>query len=303
MSIEPERTAQRRGERGGYRRERQAHLLAGEPKQPERALEGRRICLGEEELHEGMQTRSELMCLHSLTCVEKTADLDHLAGQEVRKDGDNPAPSEGKRRQERCIVPRIQLHPIPDTRRDLGEFPDGVPRLLDGADVRMRRQLCEMTDGEIYARAGGDVIDDDRQLRSIRHRVEMTGNPVVRPFVVIRRHNEQGIRPVRSGETGIGNGARRRRRADTHDIGAASVDQLSRPRDELQPLPVRKSCCLPRRPAYANGGDSASDLPLDQSRERFPIDSPLAEGGRQRRADAAKKRRFGCLLHVSHLAI
>ena len=125
--------------------------------------------------------------------------------------------------------------------------------------------------------AGGNVVEDDRNVDRVRNGGEMLHKTALRGLVVVRRDGEQRVdaRTLRGpGERDRGRGAVR---AAARNDGHTAVDGAHAALDERHALVVAQRRSFAGRATDDDGVGAALDLTLNETVEGFEIDTVAAK--------------------------
>ncbi len=143
------------------------------------------------------QRREILVDLPGRGHVARLDQLDHLTDlrpDQVARDRDVPDGAQTDVAERGPIVAAVDL----EVRRCLGHQPghalEVTRGVLHGDDVGTLRQLQQRVVLDPRRGPSRDVVDDDRELGSVGHALEVRDQPALRRLVVVRRHHEQSIR-------------------------------------------------------------------------------------------------------------
>ena len=115
----------------------------------------------------------------------KIAGLGQKKNDTLTSSGEYPLPELTPRQHEKSLGTVVQ---------DALHLPDVARRLLDADDVAEVGGAAERgLGGHVDARAARDVVEDHRQGRMLRDGAEMLVEPLLRRFVVIGRHAQNGV--------------------------------------------------------------------------------------------------------------
>lgn len=119
-------------------------------------------------------------------------DIVGAAGLDVRHDRDDPLAAQGKQRYDLVVVARIDVDIA--QRGHLRRGGDVAVGLFDRHDIWVLRQGGDGFGFDVHPRAGRDVIEQDRQVHRVRHGGVVGHEAALGGFVVVRRHQQQGVR-------------------------------------------------------------------------------------------------------------
>ena len=112
----------------------------------------------------------------------------------VRRHGDHAVASAAHQLDGHAVVARQHEKSLGTVVQDALHLPDVARRLLDADDVAEVGGAAERgLGGHVDARAARDVVEDHRQGRMLRDGAEMLIETLLRRFVVIGRHAQNGV--------------------------------------------------------------------------------------------------------------
>ena len=152
-----------------------------------------------------------------------------------------------------------------------------VAGFLDAGNVRMLGECLICLRRAADACAGGNVVEDDRNVDRVRNGGEMLHKTALRGLVVVRRDGEQRVdaRTLRGpGERDRGRGAVC---AAARNDGHTAVDGAHAALDERHALVVAQRRSFAGRATDDDGVGAALDLTLNETVEGFEIDIVAAK--------------------------
>jgi hypothetical protein len=217
----------------------------------------------------------------------RIVDLTHLGADQMRRDEDPASAAELQAAQEDLVVARQDVEPV-----DRSEVV--VVGLFDRDDVVDRRQLGEEVRRQVDHAAGGDVVEDDRRVVCrARHRLEVGAKPGPVGLVVVRRHDENGVRPGVDGAPGQLDrvvGVVGTRAADQRQL----VPELAPDRlEQLQLLVVGEGRRLARGPREHEPVRAVLGEVAGEAARRVGVEPPVVVERGDHRGDYPRDRRHG----------
>lgn len=120
-------------------------------------------------------------------------------------------------------------------------------------------------------------------------------------LVIVRGHDEQGIRTVRGGVARGGDGRAGVGASGSRNDGDSPLGLVAGRREQGGLFAVAEGGGLARRPRYDQSRDPSLDLPPDGGAEAVKIHPPVAKGSDERRADPVEGGRFFPCIHKQYL--
>ena len=224
-----------------------------------------------------MQLELKRACLQEAIFKAELCQLVHFTRDDIRGDGDDALAAKSHDGGGGAVV----AAPDGEARRAevegvLNEV-EVVARLLDTGNVRMLGKRLIGLRRAADACAGGNVVEDDRNVDRVRNGGEMLHKTALRGLVVVRRDGEQRIDARALRGFGERNGGRGAVRAAARDDGHAAVDGAHAALNERHALIVAQRRGLAGCAADDDGVGAALNLALDETVEGFEIDTVAAK--------------------------
>ena len=204
----------------------------------------------------------------------------HLGGQEVGGDGDQPLRAHGHHGDGVVVVAGPDVQGVTAAGDGLGQEGEVAGGLLDAVDPRVAAEDLIRLGGERQPRAGGDVVQDDRQVHPVGEVLIVPDEAGLGGLVVVRRDDQQRIGPGGLGVAAEGEGGGGVVAAAPGEDLAASGDVRETEVGQLLVLAGGERGALAGGAADAQGVDPGGELAVDLAGEGGVVDAAVvAEGG------------------------
>ncbi|MNI16448.1 hypothetical protein D3C73_697820 [compost metagenome] len=218
-----------------------------------------------------------------IACLNRVMQGDHGLGRQVRGDRDHPHAAVSGIAQVAGIIAREQV----EGSGDVGSHPAGAGdiarRILDADDVRMGRQRRHRLVGQVHAGAARHVVEQNRQLHGVGHRLEMGLHPCLRRAVVIGRDHQGAVSADRLSEAGQFDGLVGGGRSGARDYADAAGGDLDALFDHALVLVQMQGRALARgahrHDAVNPGGDLAFQQALESDLVHVSVTKRCDQGG------------------------
>ena len=223
----------------------------------------------------------ELLRLVEPALAPEVAQRSHLGGSDVPHHRHHSLPADRHHRQGQRVIAGEQREA--GSRRDRARLIEAPRGFLDCRHPGEVLQLLERLGQRVRAGAARHVVEDERQVRALRHRPEVLDLAARRGLVVVGRHDHRAVQAQLLGHAGqsdrVGGGVRPGAGQDRHAPG-----------DPLAHEAPQGAALLDRAGRRLSGGarhhqplGSPLDQEIGEPRRRFEVERPVPERRHHRR--------------------
>src|SRR5215212_4125835 len=164
---------------------RQPHLVRAQAEDRSRRLDGDRVGLHEERAEQRQELVVELAAPLEVAIEQGPHHVGDGRRGDVGGDGDHTLPTEGHHGERHGIIPGEDGEILAAEALYVARHVHGERRLLDPDDVRYLGEAPYGLRGDGHGRPARDVVEDNRQVRTLRDGGEVTVEPLLGRLVVV----------------------------------------------------------------------------------------------------------------------
>ena len=267
----------------GHRPQRLAVALGDHAHHSERGLDGDRVDLAEERVH---QLQAADLDVARAAHVALQVAHDHVVHElrlDVGPDRDHARTAEREDGHDHVVVAGVHAEVVGEVLRHRARVRDVARGLLDAHDVGVRAEARDVVLRDGAARATGDVVEDHGQVHVVEHGEEVLVDAFLVGLVVVRGDEQQAVDAQLGQTAGLGQRLVRGVGARAADHGDAAGDILDHALGHGVVLGVGHRRRLARRAEHEDAVGVILQVEVDQAVERGEVDLPiLIERGDER---------------------